>query len=111
MGPRLHRVRRGLVRRGVLAVAAVRLVPIAPFTIVNLVAGASRIPFADYIFGTIIGMAPGIVLMSALGHRIFSILTEPTLANILLFILAVLAWLAVSIGVQAIILRWRRPDP
>jgi phospholipase D1/2 len=111
MGPRLHRVRRGLVRRGVLAVAAVRLVPIAPFTVVNLVAGASRIPFADYLFGTIIGMAPGIVLMSALGHRIFSIVTEPTLANILLFILAVLAWLAVSIGVQAIILRWRRPDP
>jgi phospholipase D1/2 len=111
MGPRLHRVRRGLVRRGVLAVAAVRLVPIAPFTVVNLVAGASRIPFVDYLFGTIIGMAPGIVLMSALGHRIFSILTEPTLANILLFILAVLAWLAVSIGVQAIILRWRRADP
>jgi hypothetical protein len=28
----------------------------------------------------------------------------------LIFILAVLAWLAVSIGVQALILRWRRRD-
>ena len=110
MGPRLNRVRRSIVRGGVLAMAAVRLVPVAPFTVVNLIAGASRLPFTDYIFGTIIGMAPGIALMSALGHQIFNILTAPTLANILLFILAVLAWLAVSIGVQALILRWRRRD-
>ena len=57
LGPRLNRVRRGIVRRGVLAVAAIRLVPVAPFTLVNLVAGASKIPFADYVLGTIIGMA------------------------------------------------------
>jgi uncharacterized membrane protein YdjX (TVP38/TMEM64 family) len=37
MGPRLHRVRRSIAERGVLAVAAIRLVPIAPFTLVNLV--------------------------------------------------------------------------
>jgi phospholipase D1/2 len=108
MGPRLNRVRRSIVRSGVLAVAAVRLVPVAPFTMVNLVAGASRIPFADYIVGTIIGMAPGIVLMSALGHQIFNILVEPTLANVALLIVVVLAWLSASIGVQALILRWRR---
>jgi phospholipase D1/2 len=108
MGPRLHRVRRSIAERGVLAVAAIRLVPIAPFTLVNLVAGASKIPFADYLFGTIIGMAPGLILMSALGHQLWSIVSEPTLTNILLFTLAVLAWLTVSIGAQALLLRWRR---
>ncbi len=108
MGPRLNRVRRGIVKRGVLAVAAVRLVPIAPFTLVNLVAGASKIRFSDYLLGTIIGMAPGLILMSALGFQIWSIITRPTLTNILLFVLAVLAWLAASIGGQALLLRWRR---
>ena len=108
MGPRLHRVRRSIAERGVLAVAAIRLVPIAPFTLVNLVAGASKIPFVDYLFGTIIGMAPGLILMSALGHQLWSIVSEPTLTNILLFTLAVLAWLTVSIGAQALLLRWRR---
>ena len=68
MGPRLNRVRRGIVKRGVLAVAAVRLVPVAPFTLVNLVAGASRIRFSDYLLGTIIGMAPGLILMSRTGR-------------------------------------------
>ncbi|HET7255155.1 MAG TPA: VTT domain-containing protein [Xanthobacteraceae bacterium] len=108
MGPRLHRVRRSIRERGVLAVAAIRLVPIAPFTLVNLIAGASKIRFTDYVLGTVIGMAPGLVLMSALGHRIWSIISEPTLTNIVLFVLAVLAWLVVSIGAQALMLHWRR---
>jgi phospholipase D1/2 len=109
-GPRLNRIRRGIARRGVVAVAAIRLVPIAPFTIVNLVAGASRIPFVDYLLGTIIGMAPGLVLMSALGYQIWSVVTEPTATNVLLFILAVLGWVAASLAAQALLLRWRRPD-
>jgi phospholipase D1/2 len=108
LGPRLNRVRRAVVQRGTLAVAAVRLVPIAPFTLVNLVAGASKIPFADYLFGTIMGMAPGLILMSALGHQTWTILREPTATNVSLFILAVLAWLGASIGAQAVLLRWRR---
>jgi phospholipase D1/2 len=108
LGPRLNRVRRAVVQRGTLAVAAVRLVPIAPFTLVNLIAGASKIPFADYLFGTIMGMAPGLILMSALGHQTWTILREPTATNVSLFILAVLAWLGASIGAQAVLLRWRR---
>jgi uncharacterized membrane protein YdjX (TVP38/TMEM64 family) len=91
----------------VLAVASIRLVPIAPFTVVNLVAGASRIPFVDYLLGTILGMAPGLLVMSALGYQIWSIVAEPTPTNVLFFLLAVLTWLAVSIGAQALVLRWR----
>ena len=106
-GPRVHRVRRSIIRHSVLAVTSIRLVPIAPFTLVNLVAGASRIPFVDYLLGTMLGMAPGLLVMSALGYQIWSIFTEPTPTNVLLFLLAVLAWLAVSIGAQALVLRWR----
>jgi phosphatidylserine/phosphatidylglycerophosphate/cardiolipin synthase-like enzyme/membrane protein YqaA with SNARE-associated domain len=108
LGPRLNRVRRSIARRGVLAVAAVRMVPIAPFTLVNLVAGASRIPLLDYMLGTIIGMAPGIMLMSALGYQIFSILTEPTLSNMLLLVGALLVWIGLTVGVQALLIRSRK---
>jgi hypothetical protein len=41
--PRLSRIRNGVARRGVLAVATVRMIPLAPFTLVNVVAGASHI--------------------------------------------------------------------
>jgi phosphatidylserine/phosphatidylglycerophosphate/cardiolipin synthase-like enzyme/uncharacterized membrane protein YdjX (TVP38/TMEM64 family) len=108
MGPRLHRVRRAITRRGVIAIATVRMVPIAPFMLVNLAAGASRIPLSDYMLGTVLGMLPGLVLMSALGYQIFNILTAPTPGNVLLFVLAVIVWVAASLGIQAIVLRLRR---
>jgi phospholipase D1/2 len=111
LGPRTSRVRRAIVRRGMLAVAAVRLVPIAPFSLVNLVAGASRIPFADYVSGTAIGMAPGLIIMSALGHQTWSIVRQPTVKNLVLFAMALLAWLGISAGAQALLPRWRRRAP
>jgi phospholipase D1/2 len=107
-GTHLSRIRRNIAKRGLFAVAAVRLVPVAPFTLVNLMAGASNVRFADYVLGTIIGMAPGMIMMCALGYQIWSILMRPTLANVILFLLAVLAWLSLSLGAQALILRWRR---
>jgi phosphatidylserine/phosphatidylglycerophosphate/cardiolipin synthase-like enzyme/uncharacterized membrane protein YdjX (TVP38/TMEM64 family) len=107
MGPRLNRVRRAIATRGVLAIATVRMVPVAPFTLVNLAAGASRIPFVDYILGTMLGLLPGLTVMSALGHQIFNILTEPTLLNMIVFVLVVIAWVAVSLVIQAIVIRTR----
>ena len=77
--------------------------------LVNLAAGAARIPLADYVLGTVIGMAPGLILLSALGHQVLNIITEPTWTNMALFVLAVLGWVAISVGVQALLLRTRSP--
>jgi uncharacterized membrane protein YdjX (TVP38/TMEM64 family) len=41
-----------------------RLVPIAPFTAVNLIVGASGIALGPFLAGTLIAMTPGIVLIS-----------------------------------------------
>jgi phosphatidylserine/phosphatidylglycerophosphate/cardiolipin synthase-like enzyme/uncharacterized membrane protein YdjX (TVP38/TMEM64 family) len=43
LGPKLNRIRRKIMRRGVLAVAAIRLVAVAPFTVVKMVAGAREV--------------------------------------------------------------------
>jgi uncharacterized membrane protein YdjX (TVP38/TMEM64 family) len=107
MGPRLNRVRRTITRRGVFAIAAIRMVPIAPFTLVNLVAGASKIPLFDYVLGTVIGMLPGLIVISLLGSQIVNILAEPTPANLLLLLLAVIAWIGVSLLAQALVTRIR----
>ena len=45
------------------SLAGLRLIPIAPFTIVNLVAGVSGVNLRDFLVGSIIGMGPGIVLI------------------------------------------------
>lgn len=45
------------------SLAGLRLIPIAPFTVINLVAGASGVNLRDFLVGSIIGMGPGIVLI------------------------------------------------
>jgi uncharacterized membrane protein YdjX (TVP38/TMEM64 family) len=106
LGPRLTRVRNRIARQGVIAVAAIRLVPVAPFTIVNLVAGASAIPLTDYMLGTLIGMAPGLVVMSVLGYQIIEIILNPSPVAVASLVAAVAAWITVSLGVQWLVSRY-----
>jgi phospholipase D1/2 len=88
-------------------VTLVRLMPVAPFTLVNLVAGAIRIPLLDYMVGTALGLAPGLVLMTALGDRLLRILTEPSLNDIIGFVVVLIAWGGLSFGLQTLI-KWIR---
>jgi uncharacterized membrane protein YdjX (TVP38/TMEM64 family) len=48
-------------RRGVLAIAAMRLVPLGPFMVVNAAAGAARLRRRDFVAGTVLGLMPGLV--------------------------------------------------
>lgn len=106
LGPRLNRIRQHAARRGVITMAVLRMVPIAPFTVVNLVAGASAIPVFDYAAGTLLGMLPGLTMISAVGHQFARILTSPTPADFAWLTAAVIAWILLSIGVQALVSRY-----
>jgi phospholipase D1/2 len=105
LGPKLNRVRDKIARQGVIAIAAARMVPIAPFTVVNLVAGASEIRFVDFVFGTVLGLAPGLLVLSALGHEVTRILVHPTAIDYALLVCAVMLWVALSIGLQMLVSR------
>lgn len=108
LGARWEPVRERLRNRGVLAVAAIRVLPLAPFSLINLAAGASGIRFVDFLLGTMLGMLPGLVVVSAMGDRIVAIVSDPSLTQIGLFALCVVAWIAVSFGAQALASRLGR---
>jgi uncharacterized membrane protein YdjX (TVP38/TMEM64 family) len=52
-------------------------VPIAPFSIVNAVAGASYVPLRDFLLGTALGAAPLIALAIAFVDRARAALADP----------------------------------
>jgi uncharacterized membrane protein YdjX (TVP38/TMEM64 family) len=81
-GHRINRLGKILAKQGLLTVAVVRNLPFAPFTVVNLVAGASRIRFRNYFFGTALGMAPGILGISIFADRLVHAVKEPNWVNI-----------------------------
>jgi phospholipase D1/2 len=68
-GERINRISRRLAERGLLSVIIIRLLPIAPFAIVNMIAGASHLRLRDFIPGTLIGMLPGTLIIAfSVGH-------------------------------------------
>jgi uncharacterized membrane protein YdjX (TVP38/TMEM64 family) len=96
-GRRVNDLSRRLAKRGLLAIAFVRMLPIAPFSIVNVVAGASHIRWSDFLLGTIIGLLPGILTMSFFIDRAIAAVRQPGPATFALLALAVafivlLAW-------------------
>lgn len=64
-------------RHGIVASGLIRVIPSAPFIVVNAAAGAAHIPLWKYWAGTSVGIVPKIALVAALGtlapdHRTFS---------------------------------------
>jgi phospholipase D1/2 len=109
-GARLNRLSQRLAQRGVLAVMAVRIIPVAPFTIVNLVAGASHIRFRDFLLGTAIGILPGLLGMTVFMDRLLETLRHPGPAGIAVMVVVV----AGIVGAAVMLRRWlekrTRPD-
>jgi phospholipase D1/2 len=107
-GRRLSQINRSLARHGIVAMAILRLVPVAPFTIINLVAGASLIRFRNYLAGTALGMAPGIVGASLFGDRIGAVLRTPDLVNVATLAGSVLALIGLGFLLAWHLVRQRR---
>jgi len=92
-GPRVNRLSESVAKRGIVAVVVLRLLPVAPFSIVNLVAGASHIRMRDFLIGTLLGMGPGILLTVAFAHQLVASLRHPTIGSF-----------AVLIGIGAVLI-------
>jgi phosphatidylserine/phosphatidylglycerophosphate/cardiolipin synthase-like enzyme/uncharacterized membrane protein YdjX (TVP38/TMEM64 family) len=97
-GGSLERVSRRLASRGILTVITVRIVPVAPFAVINLIAGASHVRLRDFIIGTILGMTPGVIAMAVFAEGLLSLIGRADFRAIALVIVGLvalvgLAWL------------------
>ena len=67
--------------RGFLTVLAMRIFPVAPFTLVNLFVGASGIRVWDFFLASMIGRIPGVVMLTLAGMQVENALSQPALIN------------------------------
>lgn len=101
-GKRLDRLSRTLARRGILTVFSLRLVPLAPFAVVNLVAGATRIRFRDFLVGSLAGLVPGTVALTIFSDQLLRTLLEPSPATIGLLAMITTVFIGIGWGLS----RW-----
>ena len=88
------RISRRLARQGLLAIITLRVVPVAPFSVINLVAGASHIRFRDFATGTLIGMTPGTLALTVFSDQVVAAIQAPgviRLAGLLVLATAIAA--------------------
>jgi phospholipase D1/2 len=98
-GARVGRLSHRIARHGMTAILIVRILPVAPFTVVNVMAGASEVRFRDFILATFLGMLPGLLVMTFFGDRLESAIRDPKaesfmiLVALVVVLVLVMAWL------------------
>jgi uncharacterized membrane protein YdjX (TVP38/TMEM64 family) len=80
-GDKLDDVIKALKRHGLMAMLAVRIVPVAPFAVEGIIAGAVSIKVWEYTLGTFLGMLPGVLATSVFGHQLTHALEDPSTIN------------------------------
>lgn len=101
-GEKLKKLSRTLAERGLLAMFLVRIVPVAPFVVVNLAAGASHVSWRSFAIGTLLGIIPGMLAVAVLGDRIEAVIYRPSIGTIVLLLLAA----AAATGAVVVLRRW-----
>jgi uncharacterized membrane protein YdjX (TVP38/TMEM64 family) len=100
IGSRWAHFQHKLDQAGALAVATIRLLPVAPFTVVNVISGAFKLPFRQYILGSLIGLMPGILLINLFVYQMEDAFRNPGAGS-----LALLAGLVVISGLGILLVR------
>lgn len=77
----LERIFDRATRHGFVTVFSTRMVPIAPFTVVNLFVGGSGIGFTVFLFATAVGRIPGIITITLFGVQLEMLLRRQDLVS------------------------------
>jgi phospholipase D1/2 len=106
-GRHVSRLSHRLARHGLTAILIVRILPVAPFSIVNIMAGASEVRFRDFILGTFLGMLPGLLAMTLFGDRLQSAIQDPRTESFMILVALVVALVLVMTWLRR---RFGKPD-
>jgi uncharacterized membrane protein YdjX (TVP38/TMEM64 family) len=87
-------------KNGFLASLIVRLVPSAPFIVVNMAAGVTPMRVLDFALGTALGIVPKIALTAFAGNSIARAMRGELGRDMLWLVVVVAAWIAIGWGAR-----------
>jgi uncharacterized membrane protein YdjX (TVP38/TMEM64 family) len=107
-GGRIERFMTMVGRNGFLASLIVRLVPSAPFIVVNMAAGVTPMRAREFMAGTALGIIPKIALTAFSGAAVLQAMNGGGTGHWLWLMGAVVLWLAAGLAARAWIRRRER---
>lgn len=108
IGDRIRSLDRQFQKTGILGVTALRLIPIAPFTLVNLAAGISSVSFFDFIAGSFLGFLPAFVAKGIVGDSIVQVFLNPTDNTLIYLGVGLVLWIAMVVASYLLAKRWQK---
>jgi phospholipase D1/2 len=106
----LRRLESRLRDHGVLAVAIVRNVPVAPFAVMNIALATLGCSAMSYLLGTVLGMLPGMVVIILFGSEIRNVITDPTPLAVARLIGVGVLLVGAAVASDALLKRLRQTD-
>jgi len=111
-GPRAAAIVGGFRKNALSYLVFLRLVPLFPFTLVNVAAALARIPLQTFVLATLIGTIPSIVIYASFGEMLMGLadrngLPDESLLQGPQFLFPLLG-LAALVLVPLLVARWRR---
>lgn len=106
-GRRLNALASALSARGVRTMIVISLLPLAPFTVTNMVAGAFHLRFRDYMLGTLIGILPGVLAMTVLGSQLATLVRVQSLSGVAWTLGGIVLTLGVIGALRVAVARYR----
>ena len=88
-------------KNGFLASLIVRLVPSAPFIVVNMAAGVTPMKIRDFTAGTAVGIIPKIALTAFAGNSIVQAMKGGGQRHIVMLVIAVAVWIVCGLVARA----------
>jgi phospholipase D1/2 len=95
-GDNMKQVSARLKQHGFMAMFAVRVIPVAPFPVEGIIAGAMRLSIWDYSLGTFLGFLPGVLATMVFGREIERALKDASTINYWILGAVVLVFIAVT---------------
>jgi uncharacterized membrane protein YdjX (TVP38/TMEM64 family) len=95
-GDKVDDVSQQMQRHGILAVAALRFLPTAPFGVEGMIVGTMRVKVWDYVLGTTLGMGPGVLATTVFGTQITNAFEDPSTVNYWVIGATVVVFIALS---------------
>jgi uncharacterized membrane protein YdjX (TVP38/TMEM64 family) len=91
-GDRFEEATHVLRGHGVVAMFAANMLPVPPFGLQGIMAGAIRLKLWEYMLGTLLSLLPGALMITAFGQQIRTAFEDPSKVNYWLPALAAVAF-------------------
>ena len=107
-GPMAEKIARGFRKNAFSYLLFLRLMPVFPFWLVNLVSAVSGLPLSTFAVGTVIGIVPITFAFAFVGSGLQSIMSADASAHASWKLIAALALLGLLALVPLLVKRWRK---